>query len=50
MKINFISNTEFYLVEDFGTEYKFVLNDKGVVESIIGKSGENEKVIKRVSK
>ncbi len=46
LKLNFISLIDFYYVNDFGSEFRFVLN-QGRVEGVYTKSGRYEKMIPR---
>ena len=48
MKLNFLAKEEFYVEEDFGAVYKFMCNNSGIYTGILGKSGENEKILKRI--
>jgi hypothetical protein len=48
MKMNFFSGSSFYLDEDFGAEYEFIVDAKGEVDGIFAKAGKREKIIKRI--
>ncbi len=48
MKINFISETEFFLAEEFGVEYSIVFDVTGNIKEIIAKAGDDKKIIKKI--
>ena len=48
VKMNFISTTDYYTVDDFGVEYKFVFIN-GTVSGILAKEGKEENLAKKIN-
>ena len=48
IELHFLSSTEFYIDEDFGSVYNFSVDDKGNVKEIFVKRGEDHKSLNRV--